>query len=76
MNTNKDITKQLKNDIDRTDGLTAKNILDLLDVKETSLWFGNEIMGEENDEVYSLANEETELTFEQVKQMYPHWFNE
>jgi hypothetical protein len=76
MNTNTDISGQLKNFIDKTDGLTAKNILEMLEVKETSLWFRNEITGDENDEIDSLANEETQLSFEQVKQMYPEWFNE
>ena len=74
MNTNKDITGQLKNFIDKTDGLTAKNILEMLEVKETSLWFRNELTGDENDEIDSLANEEKQLSFEQVKQMYPEWF--
>jgi len=76
MNTNTDISGQLKNFIDKTDGLTAKNILEMLEVKETSLWFRNEITGDENDEIDSLANEEKQLSFEQVKQMYPEWFNE
>jgi hypothetical protein len=76
MNTNKDITGQLKNFIDKTDGLTAKNILEMLEVKETSLWFRNEITGDENDQINYMPNEEQELSFEQVKQMYPHWFNE
>ena len=76
MNTNTDISGQLKNYIDATDDLTARNILEMLEVKATSLWFGNEIMGEENDEVYSVANEESQLSFEQVKELYPDWFNE
>lgn len=76
MNTNTDITGQLKNYIDKTDNLTAKNILEMLEVKETSLWFREGLIGDENDEIDSLANEETELSFEQVKQMYPEWFNE
>jgi hypothetical protein len=76
MNTNTDITSQLKNFIDKTDGLTAMNILEMLEVKETSLWFGNEITGDENDQINYLSNEEQELSFEQVKQMYPEWFNE
>ncbi|HYJ64994.1 MAG TPA: hypothetical protein VEV62_14705 [Parafilimonas sp.] len=76
MNTNTDISGQLKNFIDKTDGLTAKNILEMLEVKETSLWFRNELTGDENDEIDSLANEEKQLSFEQVKQMYPEWFNE
>lgn len=76
MNTNTDISGQLKNFIDKTDGLTAKNILEMLEVKETSLWFRNELTGDENDEIDSLANEEKQLSFEQVKQMYPEWFTE
>jgi hypothetical protein len=76
MNTNTDITGQLKNFIDKTDGLTAMNILEMLEVKETSLWFRNEITGDENDEINYLATEEKELSYEQVKQMYPEWFNE
>jgi hypothetical protein len=76
MNTNTDITGQLKNFIDKTDGLTAKNILEMLEVKETSLWFGNEITGDENDTIDYLASDERELSFEQVKQMYPEWFTE
>ncbi len=76
MNTNTDISGQLKNFIDKTDGLTAKNILEMLEIKEISLWFRNEITGDENDEIDSLPNEETQLSFEQVKQMYPEWFNE
>lgn len=76
MNTNTDISGQLKNYIDSTDDLTARNILEMLEVKMTSLWFGNELMAEENDEIYSVANEESQLTFEQVKELYPDWFNE
>jgi len=76
MNTNTDITGELKSFIDKTDGLTARNILEMLEVKETSLWFRNEITGDENDEINYLPNEEKELSFEQVKQMYPEWFNE
>ncbi|HEY2727671.1 MAG TPA: hypothetical protein VGI61_10895 [Parafilimonas sp.] len=76
MNTNTDITAQLKNYIDKTDGLTAMNILEMLEVKETSLWFSNEVMGEENDVIDYLANDDRELSFEQIKEMYPEWFNE
>ena len=76
MNTNTDISGQLKNYIDATDGLTVRNILEMLEVKATSLWFGNEVMADENDEIYSVANEESQLSFEQVKELYPDWFNE
>ena len=76
MNTNTDITGQLKNYIDKTDGLTAMNILEMLEVKETSLWFRNEVMSDENDAIDYLENEERELSFEQIKEMYPEWFNE
>ena len=42
MNTNTDITGQLKNYIDKTDDLTVKNILEMLEAKEISLWFRND----------------------------------
>ena len=76
MNTNKDITSELSKDIDKTDGLTAKNILELLEVKDVSLWFGNETMGYENEEINLLGNEESQLSFEEIKLLYPDWFNE
>ena len=76
MNTNTDISKELKNYVDATDDLTARNILEMLEVQTRSLWFGNELMAEENDDIYSVANEKSQLSFEQVKELYPDWFNE
>ncbi len=77
MNTNKDITGQLKNYIDKTDNLTARNILELLEIKDTSLWFRNEAAESESEDIIdAIIDDKTELTFEQVKQLYPSWFNE
>jgi hypothetical protein len=76
MNTNQDISGQLKNYIDTADGLTAKNILDMLEIKQTSLWFGNELTGYENEDMDILGNEESQLSLEDIKLLYPDWFNE
>jgi hypothetical protein len=76
MNTNQDISGQLKNYIDTADGLTAKNILDMLEIKQTSLWFGNELTGYENEDMDMLGNEESQLSLEDIKLLYPDWFNE
>lgn len=76
MNTNTDISKELKSYVDKTDDLTAKNILEMLEVKQTSLWFGNELIRDEYENIDQIVNEKSELTFEQVKQLYPDWFNE
>ena len=77
MNTNTDITGQLKNYIDKTDDLIVKNILEMLEAKEISLWFRNEAIENENEnEAIDMINDKTELSYEQVKQLYPHWFSE
>jgi len=76
MNTNTDISGQLKNFIDNADDLTARNLLDMLEVKSSSLWFGNEAAGDVGDVIDLFGNDEKTLTFEQVKQLYPDWFNE
>ncbi len=75
MNTNKDITGELKNYIDSADDLAAKNILELLEVKLPSLWFNDEPTYHANEETDMFPSEEKTLSYEQVKQMYPDWFN-
>ena len=75
MNTNTDISGELKADIDLADDCTAKNILELLEVKQSSLWFGDNAAGDVGDVVDLFANDEKTLSFEQVKQLYPDWFN-
>lgn len=76
MNTNTDISQQLKKYISDTDDITAKIILEMLAVKEGSLWFRNEIT-EDGDEANDIIQqEEKQLTYEQVKQLYPHWFTD
>ncbi len=75
MDTNIDISGELGDNIDFADDCTAKNILELLEVKQSSLWF-EDAAGDVSDVVDLFANEEKTLTFEQVKQLYPDWFNE
>ena len=74
MNTNTNISDQLKTDIDKTDHLTAKSILNLLEMRDNSVWFNNEMPPEPNKETYFTQPEENLLTFEEIKQLYPHWF--
>ena len=76
MDTNIDISGELRDNIDLADDCTAKNILELLEVKQSSLWFGDDAAGDVSDVVDLFANDEKTLTFEQVKQLYPDWFNE
>ena len=73
MDINNDVD-QLKISIDKTDGLTAKNILNLLEMKGHSVWFSNEMPPVKDKETALSEREENLLTFEQVKELYPHWF--
>ena len=73
MNINNDVD-QLKVSIDKTDGLSAKNILKFLEMKSHSVWFTNEMPTVMDKKTDLSEPEEDLLTFEKVKELYPHWF--
>jgi hypothetical protein len=75
MDTNINISGELGDNIDFADDCTAKNILELLEVKQSSLWFGD-AAGDVSDVVDLFANDQKTLTFDEVKQLYPDWFKE
>lgn len=77
MNTNTEGKNPIKKSIDETDGITVKNILDLLEMKQMSVWWNTEAIEygfEDAEELIRQPDEEKQLSYEQVKQMYPHWF--
>lgn len=62
--------------IDFTDDLTARNILEMLEVKPGSLWFSDDSTTDDDAIIDMIVSEKAELTFAQVKELYPDWFNE
>ncbi len=62
--------------VDFTDDLTARTILEMLEVKPGSLWFSDDATTNDDAVIDMIINEKRELTFEQVKELYPAWFNE
>lgn len=76
MDANTDFGGKLKSYIDNADGLTARNILEMLEINQGSLWFASEAAGDVSDNIDMFGNDEEQLTFEQVKELYPQWFAE
>lgn len=77
MNTTNDNHNQLKENIDNIDDYTLKKILELLEVRQTPIWWSTEHAETEGTPLATSITDlidEKQLSFEQVKQMYPHWF--
>jgi hypothetical protein len=76
MSTINDFHNKMKSSIDDIDDLTVRNILELLEIKPTSVWWGNEPTEDvwTNAGKADEATEEKQLSYEEVKKQYPHWF--
>ncbi len=70
----KNIADEFKSCMHDTDMLTAKNLLYLLSMRQSSVWFTNDDELPADKQADFMQPEENLLTFEQVKELYPQFF--
>lgn len=76
MITIKNLPEQINSHINEIDNNTSEDILELMDMKMNEVWWLNYPSNNMWPELSIRGLDEEQLSFDDVKALYPHWFME